>query len=172
RGAQHQLLPERRADAPPVRVGPHRRSRGAHAAAAARAGHRGGGRSGDSAVHRHQAGRRADLAAALHGQSNQHRDLLERARVGDQIGHASLVRFLPRRCLQALPLLAAISALVFLLLHAAPGGPLAIYLSNPNVRPEDIERLRRALGLDRPLWEQYWSWLAAFARGDWGYSFS
>ena len=81
-------------------------------------------------------------------------------------------RFVARRCLQAIPLLVVISALVFLLIHAAPGGPLAIYLSNPNVRPEDIERLRRALGLDRPLWQQYWSWLVAFARGDWGYSFS
>jgi peptide/nickel transport system permease protein len=81
-------------------------------------------------------------------------------------------RFLARRCLQALPLLLVISALVFALIHAAPGGPLAIYLANPSVRPEDIERLRRALGLDRPLWQQYWSWLIAFARGDWGYSFS
>jgi peptide/nickel transport system permease protein len=83
-----------------------------------------------------------------------------------------VIRFLARRALQSLPLLVLISALVFLLIHAAPGGPLAIYLSNPNVRPEDIERLRRALGLDRPLWQQYWSWLAAFAQGDWGYSFS
>jgi peptide/nickel transport system permease protein len=83
-----------------------------------------------------------------------------------------VARFLARRCLQALPLLLVISTLVFALIHAAPGGPLAIYLSNPNVRPEDIERLRRALGLDRPLWNQYWSWLAAFVRGDWGYSFS
>jgi peptide/nickel transport system permease protein len=72
----------------------------------------------------------------------------------------------------AVPLLFIVSALVFLLIHTAPGGPLAIYLSNPNVRPEDIERLRHALGLDRPLWEQYWSWLAAFVTGDWGYSFS
>src|SRR5262245_54982537 len=79
---------------------------------------------------------------------------------------------LQRRALQALPLLLLISLLVFLLIHAAPGGPLAIYLSNPNVRPEDIERLRRALGLDRPLWLQYWSWLAAFVQGDWGFSFS
>jgi peptide/nickel transport system permease protein len=78
----------------------------------------------------------------------------------------------PRRALHALPLLLLISLLVFLLIHAAPGGPLAIYLSNPNVRPEDIERLRRALGLDRPLWLQYWSWLIAFVRGDWGFSFS
>ena len=80
--------------------------------------------------------------------------------------------FLIRRTLQSIPLLLLISLLVFLLIHAAPGGPLAIYLSNPNVRPQDIERLRRALGLDEPLWRQYLSWLTAFARGDWGYSFS
>ena len=80
--------------------------------------------------------------------------------------------FLIRRVLQAVPLLLLISLLVFLLIHAAPGGPLSIYLSNPNVRPQDIERLRRALGLDEPLWRQYFSWLTAFARGDWGYSFS
>jgi peptide/nickel transport system permease protein len=83
-----------------------------------------------------------------------------------------VARVLARRFLQAIPLLLAISLLVFLLLHAVPGGPLEIYLSNPNVRPEDIERLRRALGLDEPLWRQYLSWLSAFARGDWGYSFS
>ena len=47
-----------------------------------------------------------------------------------------MVRFLVRRCLQAVPLLIIVSALVFLLIHAAPGGPLAIYLTNPNVRPE------------------------------------
>jgi peptide/nickel transport system permease protein len=81
-------------------------------------------------------------------------------------------RLLARRLAHAIPLLFLISIVVFLLIHAAPGGPLAIYLANPNVRPEDIERLRRALGLDRPLWQQYWSWLAAFLTGDWGYSFS
>jgi peptide/nickel transport system permease protein len=83
-----------------------------------------------------------------------------------------VVRFVVRRCVHAVPLLVIVSTIVFLLIHAAPGGPLAIYLANPNVRPEDIERLRRALGLDRPLWQQYVSWLWAFARGDWGYSFS
>jgi peptide/nickel transport system permease protein len=92
--------------------------------------------------------------------------------MGDQIGDAALARFVGRRLVQAVPLLFLISVVVFALIHAAPGGPLEIYLSNPNVRPQDIERLRRALGLDRPLWMQYVSWLAAFARGDWGYSFS
>ena len=77
-----------------------------------------------------------------------------------------------RRLLQALPLLLLVSLLAFALIHAAPGGPLSIYLANPNVRPEDIERLRHALGLDRPLPEQYLAWLGAFARGDWGYSYA
>jgi peptide/nickel transport system permease protein len=84
----------------------------------------------------------------------------------------ALPPFIVRRSVHAVPLLLLVSVLVFLLIHAAPGGPLEIYLANPNVRPADIERLRRALGLDRPLWQQYWSWLWAFARGDWGYSFS
>jgi len=61
---------------------------------------------------------------------------------------------------------------VFALLHAAPGGPLSVYLENPGVRPEDIERLRRALGLDQPLAVQYLRWLGSFLRGDWGFSLS
>jgi peptide/nickel transport system permease protein len=76
----------------------------------------------------------------------------------------------PRRLATSIPLLLLISLAVFALIHAAPGGPTAVFLSNPGVRPEDIERLRRALGLDRPLWLQYVQWLAAFVRGDWGFS--
>ena len=79
---------------------------------------------------------------------------------------------LVRRAGQAIPLVLIVSMLVFALLHAAPGGPLAIYLENPGVRPEDIERLRRALGLDQPLTTQYLRWLTAFLRGDWGFSLS
>ena len=80
--------------------------------------------------------------------------------------------FAARRLAQALPLLLIISLLVFGLIHAAPGGPLSLYLDNPNVRPEDIERLKRAMGLDKPLGTQYLSWLASFVRGDWGYSYA
>jgi peptide/nickel transport system permease protein len=77
-----------------------------------------------------------------------------------------------RRGLQAIPLLLIVSILVFALLHAVPGGPLAIYLENPGVRPEDIERLRRSLGLDQPLVTQYLNWLTSWLRGDWGFSLS
>ena len=82
------------------------------------------------------------------------------------------MRFAARRLAQAVPLLLIVSLLVFALIHAAPGGPLSLYLDNPNVRPEDIARLRRAMGLDRPLAAQYVSWLVAFVRGDWGYSYA
>ncbi|HVT41072.1 MAG TPA: ABC transporter permease [Gemmatimonadaceae bacterium] len=83
-----------------------------------------------------------------------------------------MYRYIVRRVAQSIPLLLMISLLVFALIHAAPGGPLAMYLDNPNVRPQDIERLRRAMGLDRPLGVQYIAWLWAFVRGDWGYSYA
>ena len=83
-----------------------------------------------------------------------------------------MIAFAVRRALQVVILLLVVSVLVFALIHAAPGGPLALYLDNPNVRPQDIERLRRQMGLDRPLPAQYVAWLGAFVRGDWGYSYA
>ena len=83
-----------------------------------------------------------------------------------------MIGYVVRRVMQVVPLLLVVSLLVFALIHAAPGGPLALYLDNPNVRPQDIERLRRQMGLDRPLAAQYLSWLGAFVRGDWGYSYA
>jgi peptide/nickel transport system permease protein len=82
------------------------------------------------------------------------------------------MRLVLRRGALALPLLLLVSVLVFLLLQAVPGGPLAAYLENPNVRPEDIARLRTAMGLDAPVSVQYWRWLTAFVEGDWGYSYA
>jgi peptide/nickel transport system permease protein len=82
------------------------------------------------------------------------------------------VRFVARRIAQTIPLLLIVSVVIFALIHATPGGPLSLYLENPNVRPEDIARLRRQMGLDRPLPVQYLSWLVSFVRGDWGYSYA
>jgi len=82
-----------------------------------------------------------------------------------------VLAYVSGRLLRAVPLLLGLSLVVFFLLHAAPGGPLSVYLDNPNLRPEDVERLRRSLGLDRPVQEQYLRWLSAFLRGDWGYSY-
>ena len=40
------------------------------------------------------------------------------------------------------------------------------------IRTEDLERLKRSLGLDQPLWRQYVQWLTGFVTGDWGFSYS
>jgi peptide/nickel transport system permease protein len=77
-----------------------------------------------------------------------------------------------RRIAVCAPLLLVISLGVFGLIHLIPGGPMAVYLSSPGVRPEDLERLTRALGLDQPLWQQYVKWLGGFVSGEWGFSFS
>ena len=63
--------------------------------------------------------------------------------------------FLIRRLLAAIPTLGAVSIIMFLLLHAAPGGPMAVYANNPNVDPEDLKRLERSLGLHDPYPVQY-----------------
>lgn len=81
-------------------------------------------------------------------------------------------RYVLRRLIQAVPLLLLISIASFAIVKAAPGGPLAAYEANPDVRPEDIERLRRAFGLDQPLPIQYVGWLSRFFLGDWGFSYA
>jgi peptide/nickel transport system permease protein len=79
--------------------------------------------------------------------------------------------FLARRVLAAVPTLLAVSVVVFLLLHAAPGGPMAVYLNSPNADPEDLRRLEERLGLHDPYALQYAKWLGAMLSGDWGISY-
>jgi peptide/nickel transport system permease protein len=81
-----------------------------------------------------------------------------------------MLSYLLRRLLGAIPLLLGILTIIFFIIHLAPGDPTARFF-NPNVSPEVIEQMRRNLGLDRPLHEQYVKWLWSFLRGDFGYSF-
>jgi len=83
-----------------------------------------------------------------------------------------MLAFLVRRLLQgALVVLIATTA-AFLLLHLAPGDPIAATLDGPSV-PESVRAHWRAeYGLDRPVLVQYGRWVAAAARGDLGWSLS
>lgn len=65
-----------------------------------------------------------------------------------------------------------ITTLTFLLLHLAPGDPIAASLEGNGVSPAIRAHWRATFGLDRPLGEQYLRWLASVARGDLGYSYS
>ena len=78
-------------------------------------------------------------------------------------------RFLVRRLALTVPVLLGVATLVFSLIHLIPGDPAQAMLGE-TAAPADVEALRRQLGLDRPLLEQYGSFLAGVAKGDLGTS--
>jgi peptide/nickel transport system permease protein len=76
---------------------------------------------------------------------------------------------LVRRVVSGLGVVLGVVTLMFVLLRLAPGDP-AMLLVGPAATAEQVEAQRHALGLDRPIPAQYATWLASFARGDWGRS--
>jgi len=78
--------------------------------------------------------------------------------------------FLIRRLLQALPVLFGVSVGVFLMIHMIPGDPAELVAGQMATR-EDVENVRHALGLDRPLLEQYVTFAGNALTGDFGKSF-
>ena len=81
-----------------------------------------------------------------------------------------MTRYIIRRILQAIPILLILSGLLFFMVRAAPGGPLAAAERNPNVTQEQIALLKKKLGLDKPLPVQYLVWMEGVFRGDLGQS--
>jgi peptide/nickel transport system permease protein len=79
-------------------------------------------------------------------------------------------KYIVRRLLLLIPILLGLTVLVFLFIRALPGDPAAAILGE-RATPEAIERVRDALGLDRPLFEQYLDYMAAIVRLDFGTSF-
>jgi peptide/nickel transport system permease protein len=90
-------------------------------------------------------------------------------------------RFLIRRIIQTIPVFVGITIISFALIHAVPGGPLARLELDQDVQPEDIARIRANLGLDKPIWMQYFVWagllpnsrgeFSGLLQGDLGVSF-
>ena len=83
-----------------------------------------------------------------------------------------MFRYLLRRLLQAIPVLFIISIMAFMIIQLAPGDPTIIYMK-PDKREltaEEKAELYSRLGLDRPIYIQYFAWLKNIVEGDWGYS--
>lgn len=79
-----------------------------------------------------------------------------------------------QRILAAVPVLAGISLLAFILGVLAPGDPAEFVLNQTGLADPteaQIADMRRELGLDRPLWQQYGSWFAQILKGDLGTSY-
>ncbi|MDT5011251.1 MAG: peptide/nickel transport system permease protein [Mycobacterium sp.] len=81
-----------------------------------------------------------------------------------------IVRFLARRLLYSAVVLFGVLVLVFALIHLVPGDPVRIALGT-RYSPEAYDALRSASGLDRPLHEQFFSYLGSALTGNLGVSF-
>ena len=80
-----------------------------------------------------------------------------------------MLRLIATRLLSALPNLAGVVVITFILTRALPGDPAA-YFAGAAATQEAIAQVRSQLGLDKPLLEQFFQYVAALARGDMGLS--
>ena len=80
-----------------------------------------------------------------------------------------MLKYLVRRLLLTIPVLIGVATLVFALIHFIPGDPAQAMLGE-GAAPEDVAQLRVRLGLDRPLFAQYGSFLNGVVHGDLGVS--
>ncbi|MCC7448655.1 MAG: ABC transporter permease [Anaerolineae bacterium] len=81
-----------------------------------------------------------------------------------------MLRYIVRRLIQAIPTVLLVTVLIFLMLHLIPGDPAEIFLGEARSTPELLAKVREDMGLNRPLPEQYLTFLANAMRGDLGKS--
>ena len=77
--------------------------------------------------------------------------------------------YIVRRVLATIPVMVVVAIFVFALLHLSPGDPAAI-IAGDNATSADIARIHASLGLDRPIYVQFASWLWNLVHGDLGIS--
>jgi peptide/nickel transport system permease protein len=80
-----------------------------------------------------------------------------------------MLGYLLRRVLAAIPVMGVVALVVFLLLRLTPGDPAAI-LAGDNATPAQLERIRTSLGLNEPLYIQFFTWINKLLHGDLGTS--
>jgi peptide/nickel transport system permease protein len=80
-----------------------------------------------------------------------------------------MATYILRRLLATVPVMVFVALFVFFLLHLTPGDPAAV-IAGDDASPDEIEGVRRKLGLDRPIWEQFALYVMNLLRGDLGTS--
>jgi peptide/nickel transport system permease protein len=80
-----------------------------------------------------------------------------------------MLGFIIRRTLATIPVMAIVALFVFSLLYIAPGDPAAV-IAGDQASPEDVEKIRRSLGLDRPFMVRFTEWSLQILGGNLGTS--
>ncbi len=81
-----------------------------------------------------------------------------------------MLRFILKRFGDMIPIILVVIASGFFLIQLAPGDIFSTMALNPDIRPGDLERFRRAFGLDRPWYEQFFRYIWNVLHGDFGFS--
>jgi peptide/nickel transport system permease protein len=83
-----------------------------------------------------------------------------------------MLRYIVRRVLWGIALLFIVSAVIFLIFYAFPSGDPAVARAGRLATPEEIQRIRETLGLDKPIYVQYWYYVRDLVlHFDFGYSY-
>jgi len=81
-----------------------------------------------------------------------------------------LARYVAVRASLIIPTILILYTLVFIVLRILPGNPIIAALGTKNIPPEQLRQLEHQLGLDKPLWVQYFDYLWNVLHGDFGKS--
>ncbi len=84
-----------------------------------------------------------------------------------------MIQFILRRSLVMIPQLILLSIIIFFLASAMPGDAVTgAFQNNPNVSPEQEEKIREKFGLNDPWYQQYGRWIGKAVQGDFGMSYT
>lgn len=83
---------------------------------------------------------------------------------------ARMARYVGFRLLRSVPVVFLVSVLVFGMVHLLPGDPVLAMFSGQMISAENIALARERLGLDLPVYQQYWQWLSRVLQLDFGVS--
>jgi len=82
-----------------------------------------------------------------------------------------MLRFIGIRILTAIPVLFGVATIVFFMMRVLPGDPAQLMLYETGASGAEVEQLREQLGLNDPLYIQFWHYLSNVVQGDFGQSF-
>ncbi len=80
-----------------------------------------------------------------------------------------MIKYIIRRLLGAIPVLIGLSVILFAFIHLLPGDPATAILGQ-HATPERVAKMREYLGLDLPIWQQYFMYVGGLLQGDFGSS--
>jgi peptide/nickel transport system permease protein len=80
-----------------------------------------------------------------------------------------MLTYIIRRIVSLIPVLIGVSIIVFMFIHLIPGDPVLAILGE-RAAVENVERVRKQMGLDKPIWQQYFLYVGKVVQGDFGRS--